>query len=93
MDRVALIRTRLDAALSPRHLEIVDESRQHTGHAGAAQGGHFAAVIVSEKFQGLSNIARHRLVYTALSDIMPGEIHALSILALTPDEHASAGQA
>ncbi|MBI2993796.1 MAG: BolA family transcriptional regulator [Gammaproteobacteria bacterium] len=87
MDRVALIRTRLERALSPRYLEIIDESRLHAGHAGAAQGGHFAAVIVSEKFHGLSSLARHRLVYAALTDIMPGEVHALSIQALTPDEH------
>jgi len=93
MDRVALIRARLDRALAPQHVEIIDESHKHAGHAGAAQGGHFAAVIVSDKFRGLSSLARHRLVYAALTDIMPGEIHALSIRALTPDEHRLPGKA
>lgn len=88
-----MIRERLDRALAPELVEIVDESHQHAGHAGAAQGGHFAALIVSERFQGLSNLARHRLVYASLGDIMPGEIHALSIRALTPDEHRSPDKA
>jgi BolA family transcriptional regulator, general stress-responsive regulator len=94
MDRVAMIRSRLDAALAPDDVEIVDESRLHAGHPGAAAGGgHFAAVVVSERFRGLSTLERHRLVYRALEDMMPGQIHALSIRALTPDEPRLPGQA
>lgn len=93
MDRAALIRSRLDQALAPEHLEIVDESPLHAGHAGAKGGGHFAALIVSARFSGLSGLERHRLVYRVLGDLMPGEIHALSIRALTPDEHRFPRQA
>lgn len=59
----------------------------HAGHAGAAGGGgHFSVSIVSDKFSGKSMIERHRAVYLAVNDMMPAEIHALSIKALAPDE-------
>jgi BolA protein len=75
------------ASLAPTRLEIFDESAAHAGHAGAAAGGgHFQLVIVSEAFAGLNSVARHRLVYQALGDLMAGTIHALGITALTPDE-------
>lgn len=88
MDRVALIRERLAGALTPEHLEIIDDSHRHAGHAGAAGGGgHFTVVIVSNTFAGHGSLARHRLVYQALDDLMPAQIHALSISAMTPEEH------
>lgn len=87
MDRIALIETRLRAALAPQSLEIADESAQHAGHAGARSGGgHYALVIVSPSFSGKSLVERHRMIYDALGDAMHREIHALSIKALTPDE-------
>lgn len=87
MDRVQAIRERLDNALSPERLDITDDSHLHIGHAGAAGGaGHFSVNIVSEKFRDHSLIERHRMVYQAVSDMMPNEIHALSIQALTADE-------
>ena len=87
MDRVEMIRVRLDAALAPSRLDIIDESHQHAGHAGAASGGgHFSVTIVSDKFNGQNLIQRHRMVYLAVNDMMPKEIHALSIKALTPGE-------
>ena len=87
MDRVEAIRKRLEAALSPVRLEIRDDSARHVGHAGAASGGgHFAVLIVAEKFNGLNMVQRHRAVYMAVEDMMPAEIHALSISALTPEE-------
>lgn len=59
----------------------------HAGHAGAASGGgHFSVTIVADKFSGKPMIERHRAVYLAVNDMMPSEIHALSIKALTPDE-------
>ncbi len=85
-DRVALIEDRLRAALAPESLEIVDQSAAHAGHAGAGGGGHFALTIVSARFAGQSPIARHRLVYQALGELMRGEVHALTITALAPDE-------
>ncbi len=88
MDRVATIRERLQAALQPTHIDIVDESHKHAGHAGAREsgGGHFNVTIVAECFRDQSPIKRHRMVYAAVEDLMPQEIHALSIRALTADE-------
>ena len=87
MDRVEMIRTRLEEALSPSQIDIDDQSQQHAGHAGAASGGgHFSVAIVSEKFNGKSTIERHRMVYLAVDDLMRTEIHALSIKALTSEE-------
>ena len=85
--RLALIRQRLEEALHPSQLEIIDESDQHIGHAGAASGGgHFSVMIVSSRFTGYPPLKRHRLVYDALGELMRNEIHALSIKALAPDE-------
>ncbi|NKB38199.1 MAG: BolA/IbaG family iron-sulfur metabolism protein [Gammaproteobacteria bacterium] len=90
MDRIDTIREKLEDALSPLHLEIIDESHHHAGHAGAASGaGHFNVTIVSGQFSEQSPIARHRLVYLAVDALMPAEIHALSIKALTPEEFES----
>ena len=90
MDRVAAIRLKLQQALAPERLEITDDSHLHAGHAGAASGGgHFSVNVVSSRFQGCSTLARHRLVYQAVSDMMPGEIHALSIRARAPEEEPS----
>ena len=90
MDRVAAIRSKLQQALAPERLEITDDSHLHAGHAGAAGGGgHFSVTIVSSRFQGCSTLERHRLVYQALGDMMPGEIHALSIRARAPEEEPS----
>ena len=87
MQRVDLIRERLNNAFNPAQLDIVDESHQHAGHAGAAGGGgHFAVTIVSEKFRDHSTLERHRMVYLAVDDLMPAEIHALSIKAYSPEE-------
>ncbi len=86
-DRSTMIRTRLEKALEPQQLEIIDESAKHAGHAGAASGGgHFIVQIVSAAFAGKNPIQRHRLVYDAVDDIMHTEIHALSIQAKAPDE-------
>lgn len=87
LGRVEMIRERLINALAPTRLEITDDSSQHRGHAGAASGGgHFSVTIVSEKFNNQNMIQRHRLVYLAVNDMMPAEIHALSINALSPGE-------
>ena len=81
-----MIRERL-SSLAPDSLEVFDDSRDHAGHAGAKDGGgHFELVIVSREFAGKPAIARHRLIYAALSDLMPKQIHALAIRAYAPDE-------
>ena len=85
--RVEQIRAALTAAFAPLHLVIEDDSARHAGHAGAAGGrGHFRVEIVSAAFAGQPPLARHRLVYAALGDLMQTGIHALSIQARTPDE-------
>ena len=82
------IRRRLDA-LAPARLELVDESARHAGHAGAAPGGntHWKLTIVSAVFEGKSTVARHRMIYQALGDLMQNPIHALSIRALSAGEN------
>ena len=87
--RVERIRVLLTEALAPQSLEVADDSHKHAGHAGARGGqGHFSVDIVSEAFAGRLPLARHRLVYAALGDMMQTDIHALSIRARTPDEAA-----
>lgn len=87
-DRPARMRERL-AALAPSEIAIIDDSHRHAGHAGARDGrGHFSLRIVSGAFRGLRPLARHRLVYQALGDLMDSDIHALAIQALTPEEQA-----
>lgn len=88
-ERISMIRERLEKTFSPQHLEILDESHRHAGHASAGGAGHFDVDIVSDAFKGKSLIQRHRLVYDAVDDIMHTEIHALSIKASTPSETTS----
>jgi BolA family transcriptional regulator, general stress-responsive regulator len=81
------IRERL-AALDPQNIELVDESSQHEGHSGARPGGetHWRLSIVSPRFAGQPVLARHRMVYQALGELMQNPIHALAITARTPEE-------
>ncbi len=84
-DREERLRARLVAEFAPLELAIEDESRLHAGHAGAAGGaGHFRIRIVAAAFRGLPAVARHRLVYAAVSDLLKSDIHALAIEALPP---------
>lgn len=76
--RLDRLRERL-LALEPSELELRDDSALHAGHAGAREGGHFHVRIVSSQFVGLSPLARHRLVYAAVGDLMGRDVHALSI--------------
>jgi len=81
------IRARLDA-LQPEWIELLDESEQHRGHAGYRDGGgtHWRVTIVARAFAGKSTLARHRMVYQALGELMHHPIHALAITARAPDE-------
>ena len=85
--RVATIERMLGEALSPDELLVKDQSHLHAGHEGAKEGkGHFEVMIVSEKFDGVIRIARHRLVYDALGAFMDSDVHALRINAYSPSE-------
>jgi BolA protein len=81
------IETLLRDRLAAQHVEVIDESHRHAGHAGAAGGaGHFRALIVSPLFEGKSLVERQRLVYGALVEMMGPEIHALAMQTLTPEQ-------
>lgn len=87
MSVAASIRERL-ATLDPLQLDLVDESSQHAGHAGWKPGGgtHWRLTIVSPRFAGQPTVARHRMVYQALGELMQNPIHALAITARAPEE-------
>ena len=83
---VALLEQRL-AALEPELIQIYDESAEHAGHIGAASGGgHYQLIVVSRRFEGQARVARHRLIYQAVGDLIQRRVHALAITALTPEE-------
>jgi BolA protein len=83
---IAEIRAALERELAPESIEIVDDSARHAGHAGAREGGHFRVSLVAHAFTGRSQLERHRLVYAAVAPLLAQGIHALSILARSPDE-------
>jgi BolA family transcriptional regulator, general stress-responsive regulator len=93
-DRIERIRERLTRELAPSQLDVVDESHKHKGHAGAQDGrGHFRARIVSPRFEGVTALARHRMVYAALGEMMTTDIHAFTVDARAPTEMKDASNA
>lgn len=75
-----LIYSRIQEAFHPTHLEVIDESAEHVGHAGYQGGGkHFAVIISAECFTHVTRITAHRQIYALFLDMMPHEIHALRI--------------
>jgi BolA protein len=87
LDRESRLRQRLEKRFAPTLLDISDEGHLHAGHAGAADGrGHFRVKIVAAAFRDLAPLARHRLVYAAVADLLETDIHALAIEALPPLE-------
>jgi BolA protein len=89
MDRIERIRAALTAAFAPEVLQIDDESARHAGHSGAARGGHYRVLIVSDRFRRQPALQRHRHIYAALGDQMQSGIHAFAIQAWTPEEAAA----
>ncbi len=84
MNRIEQMRALL-ATLQPEQIDIVDDSHKHAGHEGARSGGgHFTLHIVSAQFDGKATLARHRMIYSALGEMMKQDIHALNIQAYTP---------
>lgn len=87
MNRPQRIEALLTESLQPLECLVEDESHLHAGHAGAASGGgHYRLRLVSARFEALNKVARHRLVYDCLREMMTKEIHALAMTLLTPDE-------
>lgn len=83
------LEARLREKLEATHVEVIDESHLHAGHAGAKDGGgHFRAVIVSERFAGMNRVKAQQLVYGVVDDWMGREIHALSMKTFTPESWA-----
>ena len=87
MTREEKLLDRLRAGLDAEHVALEDESARHAGHEEArGGGGHYAVLVVSARFAGLDPVARHRAVYAAVGDMIPNEVHALSIRSFTPEE-------
>lgn len=87
LPRTERIRSLLESAFASARVSVIDDSARHAGHAGARGGaGHFQVRIESQAFSGCSRLQRHRMVYDAVADMLPGEIHALNIEAISPDD-------
>lgn len=85
-DRIGRMQALL-GTLQPLQIEIIDDSHKHAGHAGARDGGgHFQLKIVSTQFTGKATLARHRMIYSVLEEMMKRDIHALHITANAPEE-------
>jgi BolA protein len=82
------IREKLSSGFAPKELVVEDDSAKHAGHSGSRPGGetHFSVRIVSDAFEGLSRVERQRRVYAALAGELKQQIHALSLITLTPAE-------
>ena len=82
------IEAKLREKLAPTQLKVTDDSHLHAGHAGARPGGesHFTVEIVSERFAGLTRVARHRLINETLAEELAGPVHALAIKAFAPQD-------
>lgn len=85
MNRINRIQTRLKTLFNPEHLEIIDESHLHKGHIGARDGkGHYRLNMISARFLKKTPIERHRMIFSALEEMMKTDIHALTINATPP---------
>ena len=85
MPLLEIIKTKLHDKINIQHLEIIDESHKHANHT-QSNGGHFKISIVSDDFKDINLIGRHKMIYSALGDLIKTKIHAISINAKTPDE-------
>ncbi len=85
-----VMRKKLEDALRPTRLDMIDESHRHEGHGGHHPDGesHFRVEIVSDAFAGKSRVERHRMVNALLAEELAGRVHALALTTLTPDEES-----
>lgn len=87
MSRIEELQDRITSALGADIVQVQDDSEKHRGHAGARGGaGHYTVLVVAERFAGMGRVERHRAVYDAVGDMIPTQVHALAVRALTPDE-------
>ena len=88
MSRTARITDILTNSLQPSQMELVNDSGKHKGHAGANPKGdsHYTLNVTSDKFRGMTKVQRHQLIYKLLDSEFKAGLHALSIVAKTPDE-------
>ncbi len=91
MSRQSRIESKLQDALSPMHLDVVDESHMHSVPPGAES--HFRVVVVSERFEGQGLVARHRTLNQLLREELQGGLHALALHTWTPEEWFEKGGA
>lgn len=84
MSTQAQIESKLEAALAPTFLEVVNESHRHNVPPGSES--HFKVTVVSTQFNDRQLVARHRMVNSTLADELAGAVHALALHTLTPDE-------
>ncbi|MEI8296367.1 MAG: BolA family protein [Alphaproteobacteria bacterium] len=84
VDALENLRNKLEVALQPHHLEIIDESARHQGHQGHRPGfvTHVRISITSEQFVGLSRLERHRRVHEILAEELASSLHALELKVL-----------
>jgi BolA family transcriptional regulator, general stress-responsive regulator len=84
------IKAKIEAALAPERLEVINESHLHAGHQGGAMDGsgetHFRVRVVSPAFAGMGRVARHRALNELLSDELAGSVHALALEPAAPGE-------
>ncbi len=85
------IKQSLETNFSAEYVDIVNESHKHQGHAGDNGTGesHFHVTLVSNDFENKNRVARHRMIYEALDNLLECSIHALSLSLLTPEEYNS----
>ena len=86
MDIASKIKHLLTNKINTTHIEVIDDSYKHKNHHKDTQGGHFKLLIISNDFNDISLINRHRLIYDILDEMIKVEIHALSIKAFTERE-------
>lgn len=89
--RQTRIESKLRELLEPTYLEVINESHMHSVPKGSET--HFKVVVVSSRFDGMSAVKRHQLVYGALSDEMKSGVHALAITSRSPSEWAASTEA
>jgi len=85
MPLLEIIKSKLHDKINIQRLDIIDESHKHVNHS-QSNGGHFKVLIISDDFKGINLIGRHKMIYSALGDLIKTKIHAISINAKTPDE-------